>query len=191
MANLFFRYGSMGSSKTANALMVQYNYYEKGQKAIFLKPVTDNRDGANIVKSRIGLHTEAIVVSVDDNIEAMVYDLLKTQPVDCIIVDEAQFLSASHIDQLSEIVDEHNIPVICYGLRCDFQGHFFEGSRRLMEIADKVEEVKTVCWCGSKATMNARVSNGRVVREGDQVQIGGNEAYVSLCRRHWKRGELE
>ena len=190
MAKLFFRYGAMGSSKTANALMVQYNYYEKGQRTVFFKPSIDNRDGANIVKSRIGLQTEAVIVEPSHNIFNVMIDLMSEDEIDCVIIDESQFLSPQHIDQLADLVDQYNIPVICYGLRCDFQGNLFEGSRRLMEMADAIEEIKTVCWCGAKAIMNARVSDGRVVREGEQVQIGGNESYISLCRRHWKSGEV-
>ena len=168
MARLYFRYGAMGSSKTANALMVRYNYLEKNQHPVLLKPRTDTRDGETIVRSRIGLQAE------------------------CVFVDEflGQFLTEEQVDMLSDIVDIYDVPVLCYGLRTDFTGHFFEGARRLMEIADVIEEVPTVCWCGRRAQYNARVKDGMIVRTGEQVMLGGNESYVSLCRRHFKEGKL-
>lgn len=193
MAKLYFRYGAMGSSKTANALMVRYNYIEKNQTPVLLKPRTDTRDGETIVRSRIGL--EAACGFVDDFLAEMrtpgseTQSCLEDRRYAAVIVDEAQFLSADQIDQLSDIVDVYDIPVLCYGLRTDFTSHFFEGSRRLMEIADVIEEVPTVCWCGRRANYNARVLNGEIVRTGEQVMLGGNEAYVSLCRKHYKEGK--
>jgi len=182
MAKLYFRYGAMGSSKTANAIMVQYNYKERGQKVLMLKPQLDNRDGERTVMSRCGLQTECAFVEELPQIDVTGYD--------CLIVDEAQFLTKEQVRRLVSIVDEKNIPVICYGLRADFQGNLFEGSHWLMAWADTIEEVKTICWCGRKATCNARVFNGKVVKEGDQILLGGNSQYVSLCRRHWQNGEL-
>jgi len=182
MAKLYFRYGAMGSSKTANAIMVQYNYGERGQKVLMVKPQLDNRDGARTVLSRCGLSTECAFMEEVPAMDLTGYD--------CVIVDEAQFLSREQVEYLVRIVDEMNIPVICYGLRADFQGNFFEGSHWLMAWADTIEEVKTICWCGRKATCNARVVNGRVVKEGDQILLGGNSQYVSLCRKHWQKGEL-
>ena len=182
MAKLYFRYGAMGSSKTANAIMVQYNYKERGQKVLMLKPQLDNRDGERTVMSRCGLQTECAFVEELPQIDVSGYD--------CLIVDEAQFLTKAQVQQLVSVVDEKNIPVICYGLRADFQGNLFEGSHWLMAWADTIEEVKTICWCGRKATCNARVFNGKVVKEGDQILLGGNSQYVSLCRRHWQKGEL-
>ena len=182
MAKLYFRYGAMGSSKTANAIMVQYNYYERGQNALMLKPRLDNRDGERIVGSRSGLSAPCRYVEELDAIDPSAYD--------CIIVDEAQFLTKAQVQRLVSIVDEQNVPVICYGLRADFQGNLFEGSKWLLAWADTIEEIKTVCWCGRKATFNARVQNGHIVREGEQIMMGGNSAYVSLCRRHWKDGNL-
>ena len=182
MAKLYFRYGAMGSSKTANAIMVQYNYKERGQKVLMLKPQLDNRDGERTVMSRCGLQTECAFVEELPQIDVSGYD--------CLIVDEAQFLTKAQVQQLVSVVDEKNIPVICYGLRADFQGNLFEGSHWLMAWADTIEEVKTICWCGRKATCNARVANGKVVKEGDQILLGGNSQYVSLCRRHWQNGEL-
>ena len=182
MAKLYFRYGAMGSSKTANAIMVQYNYQERGQNALMLKPRLDNRDGDRIVGSRSGLSAPCAFIEELDN-----FDL---SDFNCIIVDEAQFLTKAQVERLVEIVDQRGIPVICYGLRADFQGNLFEGSQWLMAWADTIEEIKTVCWCGRKATFNARVSNGRVVKEGDQILLGGNDQYVSLCRKHWMQGDL-
>lgn len=182
MAKLYFRYGAMGSSKTANAIMVQYNYAERGQRALMLKPCLDNRDGEKTVGSRSGLTAPCRYVEELDEIDVSGYD--------CLIVDEAQFLTKAQVERLVRIVDDEGIPVICYGLRADFQGNLFEGSTWLMAWADSIEEIKTVCWCGRKATFNARVSGGRVVKAGEQILLGGNESYVALCRRHWQSGEL-
>lgn len=182
MAKLYFRYGAMGSSKTANAIMVQYNYRERGQNALMLKPRLDNRDGDNIVGSRSGLTARCRFVEELDSIDVSKYD--------CLIVDEAQFMTKAQVQKLADIVDDYNIPVICYGLRADFQGNLFEGSHWLLAWADTIEEIKTVCWCGRKATCNTRVFNGRVTKEGQQIMLGGSESYVALCRRHWQRGEL-
>ena len=188
MAKLYFRYGAMGSSKTANALMVHYNYIERGLKALLLKPHLENRDGESIIKSRIGLEHECRFV--EDFMDDIGTDYERAREYDAIVVDEAQFLCEEQVDWFSEIVDFAGIPVICYGLRTDFQSRVFPGSKRLLEIADKIEEVKTVCWCGRKATNNARISDGRIVRDGDQVVMGGNESYTALCRRHFKLGML-
>ena len=182
MAKLYFRYGAMGSSKTANAIMVQYNYQERGQNALMLKPRLDNRDGARTVGSRSGLSAPCRFVEELDGIDLSVYD--------CVIVDEAQFLTKAQVQRLVDIVDGMDIPVICYGLRADFMGNLFEGSHWLMAWADTIEEIKTVCWCGRKAIMNARISGGKVVKAGEQIVLGGNESYVALCRKHWARGEL-
>lgn len=216
MAKLFWRYGAMGSSKTANALMVRYNYIEKGQRVIMLKPRKENRDGENIIKSRIGLQAECIFVEdfiqyVKDNWIPLYYVEVEVEPgcltdeqiwrvVDrcedwrlfsAVIVDEAQFLTEEQVDFLTDVVDKFNIPVICYGLRTDFKGKFFEGSKRLMEVADAIEEIPTVCWCGKRAQFNARICDGKIVRDGEQVMMGGNESYVSLCRHHYKTGQLK
>ena len=182
MAKLYFRYGAMGSSKTANAIMVQYNYQERGQNALMLKPLLDNRDGARVVASRSGLTAPCRFVEE--------LDALDLSGVDCVIVDEAQFLTKAQVQKLADLVDDHDIPVICYGLRADFQGNLFEGSQWLLAWADTIEEIKTVCWCGRKATCNARLMDGRVVKSGEQIVLGGNESYVALCRRHWATGRL-
>lgn len=188
MAKLYFRYGAMGSSKTANALMVHYNYIERGSNAVLLKPQLENRDGEKIIKSRIGLESECCYV--EDFITEIGTNWDAAKKYDAVIVDECQFLSAEQVDWLSDLVDFAEIPVICYGLRTDFQSKFFTGSKRLMEIADKIEEIKTVCWCGRKAAINARISDGKIVRNGEQVMMGGNESYIAICRKHFKLGML-
>ena len=201
MAKLYFRYGAMGSSKTANALMVRYNYEEKGQYAVMLKPRIDDRDGATRVWSRIGLSAEASFVEdflaeAERNWFPFLRDgVLTRQEGDwnryaAIIVDEAQFLTARQVEALSDIVDYFDIPVICYGLRTDFTSSLFEGARRLMELADRIEEIPTVCWCGRRAHFNARFADGKIQRTGRQIVLGANESYVSLCRRHFKEGRL-
>ena len=182
MAKLYFRYGAMGSSKTANAVMVQYNYKERGCEVLMLKPRLENRDGATLVRSRCGLEAECRYVEDLPQIDL--------KGIACVIVDEAHFLTADQVRQLVDIVDDYGIPVICYGLRTDFRGELFEGSRELLCWADTIEEIKTICWCGRKATFNARVSDGKIVRHGEQILLGGNSTYISLCRRHWKSGEL-
>lgn len=182
MAKLYFRYGAMGSSKTANAIMVRHNYLERGQKVLMLKPRLDNRDGATTIGSRCGLTCECQFIEDIDQFDIPSYD--------CLIVDEAQFLTKAQVERLVRVVDVENVPVIAYGLRADFQGNLFEGSQWLLAWADTIEEVKTICWCGKKATCNARVLDGRVVKEGEQIQLGGNESYVSLCRKHWTEGAL-
>ena len=182
MAKLYFRYGSMGSSKTANALMVAYNYQEKGQRALLAKPALDNRDGDGIMASRIGLSRPCISV---EQLLGMSDDQIKSY--DCIIVDEAQFCTKEQVAFLTDVVDVLEVPVICYGLRTDFQRNLFEGSLWLMAWADVIEEVKTVCWCGRAATCVARFDeDGVMVTEGSQVQLGGNDSYTSVCRRHHK-----
>ena len=194
MGKLYFRYGAMGSSKTANALMVRYNYLEKGQKAILLKPKAEDRDGEKTVKSRIGLSAECTFV--EDFLDEVKNEWYtgkseSWKELDCVIVDEAQFLSEEQVDMLAEVVDKYDLPVICYGLRTDFTSHLFSGSKRLMEIANYIEEVPTVCWCGRRAHFNARVADGKIVRSGEQIMMGGNESYVSLCRRHFLSGEVD
>lgn len=196
MAKLYFRYGAMGSSKSANILMVRYNYEERGQYAILLKPRTDDRDGEHKIQSRIGLSAPAEYV--DDFLKEIsklcngkeTEYLYHGKKVNAILVDEAQFLSPEEVDALSDIVDFYEIPILCYGLRTDFLNHLFPGSRRLMEIADVLEEVPTVCWCGKRAQCNTRYSNGKIVREGAQIMLGSNESYVALCRKHYKEGKL-
>ena len=186
MAQLYFKYGAMGSSKTANALMTRFNYEERGQKTLLVKPRLDTRDGDHIVSSRIGLTHPCIYFDEMRKINPM-----GLQQNACIIVDEAQFLTKEEVDYLVSLVDDCGIPVICYGLRADFKGDLFPGSEELLVMADKIEEVKTICWCGKKAICNARFDkNGRVLKEGAQVVLGANDQYIGLCRRHWREGDL-
>ena len=183
MAKLYFRYGAMGSSKTANAIMVRYNYLERGQKVLMLKPKLDSRDGETMVASRCGL---SCACGYMEEIDAY-----PVEEYDCVIVDEAQFLTKAQVEKLVEIVDDRHVPVIAYGLRTDFQGNLFEGSKWLLAWADTIEEVKTICWCGKKAAFNARFDeNGHVLKEGAQVVLGANDQYIGLCRRHWMAGDL-
>ena len=186
MAKLYFRYGVMGSSKSANALMVRYNYEERGQSTLMVKPAIDQREGTQVVNSRIGLSFPCFWF---EELEQMTHPAIKRHQ--CIIVDEAQFLTHAQVDYLTEIVDELNVPVICYGLRADFSGRLFPGSEALLACADIIEEVKTICWCGKKAICNARFdARGVVLREGEQVVLGANDKYIGLCRRHWMAGDL-
>ena len=185
MAKLYFKYGAMGSSKSAQALITQFNYEELGMTVWLIKPSIDDRDGADVIRSRIGLERRAQVITPEDSIRA---EYAKTGGTDVIIEDEAQFLTPAQIDELRDIVDEQDVPVLCFGLRTDFLTHFFPGAQRLMELADSLTEIKTVCACGSKATVNARIDeNGRVVTEGGQILIGGNDRYVAMCHRCWKK----
>ena len=185
MAKLYFYYGAMGSSKTANALMTHFNYEEVGQKALLCKPAIDNRDGERIVHSRIGLSHACILL---EELQQMPEEEIRAY--DCIIVDEVQFAAPEQIDFLSDIVDFMEVPVVCYGLRADFQNRLFPGSERLIAIADVIAELKTVCWCGRKAICNTRYNEKGVVRSGPQVMLGANDSNVALCRKHFKLGML-
>lgn len=184
MAKLYFKFGAMGCSKTAQALITKFNYEERNMKVLLLKPAIDNRDGATTVKSRIGLHQEAVTVRESENI----YEKFTKEYSDCdvIIVDECQFLTPEQVDQLADIVIQKDIPVLCFGLSTDFTTHLFPGSKRLFEIAESISEIKSVCTCGAKATVNARIDDdGKIVTEGSQVCIGGNDRYVAMCRKCW------
>ena len=183
MAKLYFKYGAMGSSKTANALITKFNYEEKGMKVWMIKPSIDNRDGANVVRSRIGLSTKVDVITPDLNIFE---EYQKHLDCDVIITDECQFFTAAQVDQLRRIVDKLDVPVLCYGLRTDFLTHTFVGSHRLFEVADSVTEIKTICSCGKKAIVNARIdAEGKIVTEGGQIMLGGNDSYVAMCHSCW------
>lgn len=180
MAKLYFKYGVMGSSKTAQALITKFNYEERGMKVWLIKPQTDSRDGEGLLKSRAGLSAPAYVLPYKENVYESYHKLKET--VDVIIVDECQFISEEQVDQLSMLVIDYNIPVLCFGLRADFRTKMFPGSKRLMEIADSITEIKTVCSCGRKATVNVRLdSNGRIITEGEQILVGGNDRYTSMC----------
>lgn len=184
MAKLYFKYGAMGSSKSAQALITKFNYEEKGMSVWLIKPSTDTRDGADIIRSRIGLEAHAHIMVPDASI---VDEYAKAGPHDVIIADEAQFFTPQQIDELRELVDTQALPVLCFGLRTDFLTHFFPGAQRLMELADSLTEIKTVCACGRKATVNARIGEGgRIITEGSQVFLGGNDSYVAMCHKCWK-----
>lgn len=173
----------MGSSKSAQALITKFNYEEKGMDVWLIKPGTDTRDGANIIQSRIGLRQEAQIIQPNDDIIAEYH---RAGDHDVIIADEAQFLTPEQIDGLRKLVDECDLPVLCFGLRTDFLTHFFPGAKRLMELADSITEIKTICECGRKATVNARFDDeGRIITEGDQVVLGGNDRYTAMCHRCW------
>ena len=185
MAKLYFKYGAMGSSKSAQALITQFNYEELGMTVWLIKPSTDTRDGADIIRSRIGLARHAEIITPEQNIIDAYHAAGRH---DVIIADEAQFFSPEQIDQLRELVDDEDLPVLCFGLRTDFLTHFFPGAQRLMELADSLTEIKTVCACGRKATVNARIDgSGRIVTEGAQVLLGGNDSYVAMCHKCWKK----
>ena len=191
MAKLYFKYGAMGSSKTAQALITKYNYEENDLKVWLIKPSADVRDGAATLRSRIGLEAQVEVIPPEiDVLERFVRE--KEGSCDVIIVDECQFLTEAQIDQLRAIVDEHNVPVMCFGLRTDFQTKLFPGSLRLMEVADTIQEIKTICDCGAKATVNARIDGeGHIVTQGAQVVLGGNDSYIAMCHKCYIRGIRE
>ena len=190
MAKLYFKYGAMGSSKTAQALITKYNYEENGLRVWLIKPSADTRDGVCLLRSRIGLEAQVEVISPDADIR-LLFDARQKGACDVIIVDECQFMTPLQIDQLRSIVDEYNIPVMCFGLRTDFQTKLFPGSLRLMEVADTIQEIKTICDCGAKATVNARISDGYIVTEGAQVVLGGNDSYIAMCHRCYVNGIRE
>ncbi len=185
MAKLYFKYGAMGSSKSAQALITKFNYEERGMSVWLIKPATDDRDGLTVIRSRIGLEANAEVIRPEDNVVTLYAQRGRR---DVIIADECQFLTPAHIQQLRTLVDEENVPVLCFGLRTDFQTHLFPGSRRLFELADSITEIKTICECGSKATVNARIgADGKIVTEGAQVMLGGNDSYLAMCHSCWRR----
>ena len=185
MAKLYFKYGAMGSSKTANALITKFNYEERGMRVWLIKPSLDDRDGADIIRSRIGLEEHAYIARPETD---LFDEFTKLEGYHAIIADECQFFTTKQIDQLRRVVDELEIPVLCFGLRTDFLTHLFEGSRRLFEVADSITEIKTICSCGSKAIVNARIDcEGNVVTSGGQILIGGNDSYVAMCHSCWKK----
>ncbi len=185
MAKLYFKYGAMGSSKSANALITKFNYEERGMRVWLIKPSVDDRDGVDHIRSRIGLDEIADVIRPEDDIRER---MREKGEIDVIISDECQFFTPGQIDQLRDIVNDCNIPVLCFGLRTDFLTHLFPGSRRLFEVADSITEIKTICECGSKAIVNARIDrDGRIITEGDQVLLGGNDRYLAMCHRCWSQ----
>ena len=189
MAKLYFKYGAMGSSKTAQALITKYNYEENGMRVWLIKPAADSRDGEIILRSRVGLEAPGEVIGATADICRL---FEKRSKIDVIIADECQFLTPEQIDQLRSIVDEYDIPVLCFGLRTDFLSTLFPGSRRLFEVADTISEIKAICDCGAKATTNARIDgDGYIVTEGAQILMGGNDRYIAMCHKCWVRNIRE
>ena len=191
MAKLYFSYSTMNAGKSTVLLQASHNYGERGMKTMLFTAELDNRSKVGNISSRIGLSEKASTFNNDDNLFISVEERLSTDKISCVFVDEAQFLTEKQVWELSDVVEILNIPVMCFGLRTDFQGKLFEGSSSLLAIADELKEIKTICHCGKKANMVVRVdSNGKVLKEGAQIEIGGNEKYISLCRKHWKN-EME
>ena len=191
MAKLYFKYGAMGSSKTAQALITKYNYEENELRVWLIKPAADTRDGVQVLRSRIGLEAMVDVIPPDMGLYARFQEEKQTN-CDVIIVDECQFLTPEQIDELRAIVNDFNIPVICFGLRTDFRTKLFPGSLRLMEVADTIQEIKTICDCGAKATVNARIDpSGHIITQGAQVELGGNDRYIAMCHKCYVRGIRE
>jgi thymidine kinase len=192
MAKVYFRYAAMNAGKSTQILQVRHNYHERHQTTLLLKPAVDTREGHDIVRARVGLEAKVdALVNPATDLRLLVRTLAEAGAPhpDCILVDEAQFLEPAQVVQLCDIADFENIPVMCFGLRTDFRGQLFPGSATLMALSDNIEELKTICWCGRKATVNARLVDGHITLEGPQVLIGGNETYISLCRKHWREGK--
>ncbi|ROT04065.1 thymidine kinase [Muribaculaceae bacterium Isolate-104 (HZI)] len=191
---LYFRYGTMGSAKTALLLTTAYNFEERGMKYVCLKPIVDTRENNNVIRSRIGIERECKWIYGDTDLYMLAEGLFEENMavIDWFLVDESQFLTAEQVDQLARIVDDFGSNVVCYGLRTDFRTHLFEGSRRLFEIADSIDEIKSTCTCGRKTIVNARIdSAGDIVDTGQQVEIGGNERYIAVCRKCWRNRRIE
>lgn len=182
MSKLYFKYGCMNSSKSANLLMIKHNYEEQGFRVTLFKPSIDDREGHGVIKSRVGMESKCILVYPDSSI----FDLFQFETTDVIMVDEAQFLSEEQVDELYKI--SFKIPVLCFGLLIDFSQHLFPGSKRLLELSESLQEIKTVCKCGKKATINARFDkDGRVITKGEQIDIGGNDKYKALCKECFEK----
>lgn len=192
LAQLYFRYGAMNSGKSIEILKVAHNYEEQAKRVIVMTSAVDTRSGQGVIASRVGHERPAVAIDGTLNIYDYVARENQAERVFCVLIDESQFLSADHIDQCAQIVDDLNIPVMAFGLKNDFQNHLFTGSERLLLVADKIEEVKTICWfCEKKAIMNMRVHNEVPCYDGDQVQIGGNESYYPVCRKHYKQPPMQ
>lgn len=192
MAKLYFYYSAMNAGKTTTLLQSSHNYAERGMSTLLLKPQIDDREGTTRITSRIGLEGDAYCFGVTEDLYRFVEQHHASETLHCLLVDEGQFLTALQVEQLGEIVDRMKIPVLVYGIRTDFQGELFEGSRKLLALADELREIKTICHCGSKATMVVRLGvDGRPMRTGAQIQVGGNETYISMCRKHWKEAVNE
>lgn len=190
MAQLYYRYSTMNAGKSIELIKVTYNYEERGKRVLTLVPAVDDRYGTGLITSRIGLQREAVIVSEETDILDLFVEKNDDRKIDCVLIDECQFLKKHHVEELVEIVDGYEIPVLAYGLKNDFRNRLFEGSYYMLIYADKIEEIKTICWCGRKATMVARIVDGKVVKQGEQIQIGGNDMYVSLCRKHYNDGRI-
>lgn len=190
MAQLYYRYSTMNAGKSIELIKVAYNYEERGKRVLTLVPAVDDRYGTGLITSRIGLQREAVIVSEETDILDLFVEKNDDRKIDCVLIDECQFLKKHHVEELVEIVDGYEIPVLAYGLKNDFRNRLFEGSYYMLIYADKIEEIKTICWCGRKATMVARIVDGKVVKQGEQIQIGGKDMYVSLCRKHYNDGRI-
>jgi len=180
----------MNAGKSIELIKVAYNYEERGKRVLALTPSVDDRFGVGVIASRIGVTREAVAINDDTNILELFLKENKKEPIDCVLVDECQFLKKHHVQELVEIVDSCEVPVLAYGLKNDFKNELFEGSYYMLVYADKIEEIKTICWCGRKATMVARIVDGKFVKTGEQIVVGGNDMYISLCRKHYNDGRL-
>ena len=190
MAKLYFNYSAMNAGKSTLLLQGSYNYIERGMNTMLLTAAIDDRSGKRVIASRIGLDKKADVFTSTDDVFAMISDRHSKEHLSCVLIDEAQFLNQQQVRQLSDVADELGIPVLCYGLRTDFRGELFEGSAELLAIADRLREIKTICWCGSKASMVLRLDgDGKAIKSGEQIVIGGEDVYASVCRKHWKAGD--
>lgn len=191
---LYFRYGTMGSAKTALLLTTAYNFEERGMSYVCMKPVVDTRENDNVIRSRIGIERRCQWIYHDTDLYSMAQEIFENTMtlIDWFLIDEAQFLTEEQVDQLARIVDDYGSNVICYGLRTDFKSHLFEGSRRLFEIADTLDEIKSTCTCGRKTIINARIDqSGDFVEDGAQVEIGGDDRYIAVCRKCWRNKRIE
>ncbi len=190
MAQLYYRYSTMNAGKSIELIKVAYNYEERGKTVLALVPAVDNRYGEGVITSRMGIQRDAMTVRDDTNILELFMRENQKKKIDCVLIDECQFLKKHHVQELTEIVDSFNIPVLAYGLKNDFRNELFEGSYYMLVYADKIEEIKTICWCGRKATMCARIVNDHIIKQGEQIAVGGNDMYVALCRKHYNDGRL-
>ncbi|WP_350333426.1 thymidine kinase [Coralliovum pocilloporae] len=192
MAKLYFNYSTMNAGKSTTLLQASYNYRERGMRTLLLTAAFDDRAGRGTISSRIGLEAEADTYDNDSDLFTHVSHAHEAAHIDAVFVDEAQFLTEKQVWQLAHVADKLRIPVLCYGIRTDFQGKLFPGSAALLALADALREIRTICWCGSKATMVVRLNDhGEVVEDGDQIEIGGNDRYMSLCRKHWHSRTLD
>ena len=190
MAQLYYRYSTMNAGKSIELIKVAYNYEERDKNVMTLIPAVDNRYGNGLIASRIGVQRDAKMLAEDTDILELFIKENEKKPIDCVLIDECQFLKKHQVLELAEIVDSFDVPVLAYGLKNDFRNEMFEGSYYMLLYADKIEEIKTICWCGRKATMVARIVDGKIVKQGEQILIGGNDVYVSLCRKHYNDGRI-